>query len=1435
MTSSVQISAGHSLKHNYKGAFPSGHTQLPAVSPSEANLLARGILKHTRPLIGALCWGNRSRLVLPCTLSRLSSDSAKRQRKPASHSRGGFTVPTPHRRRMDACRCSSLQQAGGAGGSAAAPRKDIRICVDRGGTFTDIYAEVPGTPGYRVLKLLSEDPVNYKDAPTEGIRRILEEVTGQAIPRASKLPIDRIDWIRMGTTVATNALLERKGERTALCVTKGFGDLLKIGTQARPDIFDLEVKRAGTVYERIVEIEERVKILPSGTTADTATETATGAATSSAASSSAPKPLVVMGISGELVEVVQPLDLGALRPKLQELLDAGICSLAVVCMHAYTFPDHEKAVGDLAQQMGFKHVSLSSDLSPMVKIVPRGYTAVVDAYLTPKIKDYLKGFTAGFDDGLSHRVPVSFMRSDGGLTPADRFSGFKAILSGPAGGVVGYAMTTYAKDTKKPVIGFDMGGTSTDVSRYAGALEQTLETQTAGVVIQAPQLEINTVAAGGGSKLHFFAGVFKTGPDSVSAHPGPVCYRKGGVLAVTDANLLLGRVLPSYFPKIFGPKENEPLDVEGTRRAFEVLTDEINRFSRGKDGDAAKHMTVEEVAMGFIQVANEEMCRPIRQLTEMKGYDTRTHVLAAFGGAGPQHACAIARALNMKEVFVHRFCGVLSAYGMGMADVVAEAQEPCALVLGKGGAGDGLVEAEQRLDALEARVKADLMQQGFSEDLVVTERMLNLRYEGTDTAIMTKGRTTHWGADGSGSSSGGGEAAGAHGPLGYREEFERSFQREYGFLLVGRAIVIDDARVLGTGKTRILRQVPVAEATSPPVPEPEPTRCFFDGKWLTTNVYLLGKLCHGHSIPGPAIIMNGTSTVVVEPQWLASVTQYGDIHIVFDDKRPGGAAASASSGSAAAIRDDVPYTDPVDAVTLSIMSNRFMGIAEQMGRTLQRTSISTNIKERLDFSCAMFSANGALVANAPHIPVHLGAMSATIQWQIQHWGDDINQGDVFVTNHPRAGGSHLPDITVVTPVFRNGKIVFFVASRGHHADVGGITPGSMPPFSRRLGEEGAAIRAFKIVQGGVFQEEGIRQLLLTPAAPGSSGTRKISDNLSDLKAQIAANQRGISLINELIDTYGLGMVQAYMEFVQTAAENAVRAKLKEIAATQAARQATSGAARGSSPSLGGGGSGGGGGAAGAVVRLQAEDYMDDGSRIALTLTIDPADGSAHFDFRGTGREVYGNWNCPEAVTWAAIIYCLRCLVKSEIPLNQGCLAPVTITIPADSLLSPGEDAAVVGGNVLTSQRITDVVLEACGSAANSYGCMNNLTFGDASFGYYETIGGGAGAGPSWHGSSGVQCHMTNTRITDPEIFERRYPVFLRRFGLREGSGGRGAFHGGQGIHREIQFLKPVTVSILSERRVFCPRGMQGGGDGMRGENIWIRGLDGHQVNLGGED
>ncbi|KAG8200496.1 hypothetical protein JTE90_000574 [Oedothorax gibbosus] len=1231
------------------------------------------------------------------------------------------------------------------------------FAIDRGGTFTDVFALCPGGK-IKVLKLLSDDPSNYKDAPTEGIRRILSEESGNSYSAGEVLDTSELEWIRMGTTVATNSLLERKGERIALVITEGFRDVLHIGNQSRPEIFSLEIKCPENLYEEVIEVEERIVLHQDNCEIKKTCP-------------------VLIGTTGENIKVWIPLNEEKIRNDLQKVLNKGIKSLAVALMHSYLFPDHELYVGKIAKEMGFEHVSLSSEIMPMVRIVPRGHTACVDAYLTPCIKRYTDNFSSGFKDKLKD-VNVLFMQSDGGLTPMNLFHGCRAILSGPAGGVVGFSKTTSfstRSSSKLPVIGFDMGGTSTDVSRYDGQYDHVYDTTVAGVSVQAPQLDIHTVAAGGGSMLFFRSGLLVVGPESAGAHPGPVCYRKNGPLTVTDANLCLGRLQPEYFPKIFGETENLPLDKEATVAAFEKITEEINTFNQSQhDSQTKQKLSIEEVALGFIAVANESMCRPIRALTQGKGFDTSQHVLACFGGAGSQHACAIAKNLGISMIFIHKYAGILSAYGMALADVVCEVQEACAEIY----CPEHFEYFDSKIDELSQKSMEKLKEQGFQESEITLQVFLNMRYERTDCSLMCTASLNSI------------DASCRHG------DFERTFldryQREFGFYIEDRPIVIDDIRIRGIGNRNVDHNSTIEDAKDLPKPQTV-VQCYFEGGYKDTEIYLLSELLHGHEIFGPAIIIDVNCTIVVEPYCVATVYKDGSIFIKI-------------------LKAEIKQiSTKLDMIQLSIFSHRFMSIAEQMGKILQRTSVSTNIKERLDFSCALFGPDGGLVSNAPHIPVHLGAMQEAVQFQMQYLGDNINDGDVILSNHPCAGGSHLPDLTVITPVFHEGcpKPVFFVACRGHHADIGGLTPGSMPPHSTSLLQEGATFVSFKLVKDGQFQEEGVTEMLKSPAnLPGCSGTRNLSDNLSDLRAQVAANKKGITLVHEIISQYGLEVVQSYMKYIQDNAELAVRDMLKQIGKDTLQSSGTT--------------------------DLEACDQMDDGSVIQLKVSIDTDEGSAVFDFSGSGYEVYGNCNAPRAITLSAVIYCLRCMVGHDVPLNQGCLTPVKVVIPKGSILCPSDTAAVVGGNVLTSQRIVDVIFKAFKACAASQGCMNNITFGDENVGYYETVAGGAGAGPHWHGRSGVHTHMTNTRITDPEILERRYPVILEKFHLNPESGGKGKYKGGDGVIRKLVFRKDLTLSVLTERRVFSPYGLEGGGDGKRGLNVLIRN-DGRTINLGAKN
>ncbi|GKZ76276.1 hypothetical protein AnigIFM56816_005255 [Aspergillus niger] len=1228
----------------------------------------------------------------------------------------------------------------------------------RGGTFTDVWASLPGQPDI-VLKLLSVDPSNYEDAPTEGIRRVLSHYYGREIPRGSPLPKADLEFIRMGTTVATNALLERKGTRHAFLVTKGFRDLLNIGYQSRPRLFELNIVKPAVLYDEVHEIDARVTIEGFDEDVDglfKATEEIPG--------------VLVRGTSGDMVRILKPIDEDQVRKILQKLRGKGFDTLAVCLTHSHIFPDHEIRVYQLAMEEGFKHVSLSSAVAAnMIKMVPRGSSASADAYLTPEIKRYLTGFTKGFEGGNLDGVRCEFMQSDGGLVSHNHFSGLRGILSGPAGGVVGYAQTTYDEASKIPVVGFDMGGTSTDVSRYGGCHEHIFESTTAGVTIQSPQLDINTVAAGGGSILNWKNGLFAVGPESASSHPGPACYRKGGPLTVTDANLFLGRLLPDYFPKIFGENEDEALDSRTVKRLFEDLTATIN-------GDTGNSMSAEEVACGFLDVANEAMCRPIRALTEGKGYDIANHNLSVFGGAGGQHACDVARKLGISTVIIHKYSSILSAYGMALADLVQEAQEPVNEIYGDESRGRLL----DRLSQLQDKVRHQLNDQGTTDGDISYQKYLNMRYQGTETAIMVLEP-----ADGD-----------------FKEEFKRMHLREFAFLFPDeRTILVDDVRVRGVGSCGGLERSDgqklgqELQNASLSVAAPEAaeklTRVYFPGYGsCPAPVFLLDKLAPLTLIVGPAIIIDQTQTLVVAPGAEARVLSN---HVVIQIK---------DTSPARIIRD----ATSVDSIQLSVFAHRFMSIAEQMGRALQKTAVSLNIKERLDFSCALFGPDGGLVANAPHVPVHLGSMSYAVKYQHDLHNGKLVPGDVLVANHPEAGGTHLPDITVITPVFeKTGKqVAFYVASRGHHTDIGGLGGTSMPPNSTELWQEGAAIRSFKLIHKEYFDERGIIEILLRPGDyPECTGSRHVSDNISDLKAQVAANHKGMTLVQALIEEYTLPVVQLYMKAIQSNAERAVRKHLRETLLRMGSR-------------------------------LVAEDQMDNGSVIKLTIDLF-RDGSAVFDFTGTGCELLSNINAPPAITHSAIIYTLRLLIGDDIPLNQGCLAPINVILPKGTFLNPSAGPAVCAGNTQTSQRIVDVILKAFRAAAASHGCMNCIGFfgeggKDAegrklsgyAYAFGETICGGSGATSVQPGASGVHTHMTNTRITDPESLEKRYPVILREFAIRPGTGGKGMNKGGDGVVRDIECRAPLSFSVITERRSVAPYGMSGGDPGQCGANYWVR-------------
>lgn len=1267
--------------------------------------------------------------------------------------------------------------------------KIIDFYIDRGGTFTDIVFHVtdtsmsgPEAHTYGTYKLLSSDPDHYPDAPSEGIKRVLiqQGLLDPSHSHDTPIPTDNIGEIKMGTTVATNALLEHKGAKCALLVTKGFKDVLEIGNQSRPHIFKLNIVKSLMLYQEVVEVEERLRLVGEEE-ANTSTEGK-----------------IIKGPTGLTVEDIVPVNEEAVKSQLEAIFAKGIRSVAISFIHAYAFGGHEATVAKIARAIGFTQVSVSHELMPLIKYVNRTTTATVDAYLTPLIAEYISNFRKRFANNLdSIFEKVYFIQSDGGLTQADKFYGYQAVLSGPAGGVVGCGATACSDlGEDSQVIGFDMGGTSTDVCRCDGrTIDHVLEAQIAGVTLQAPQVNVVTVAAGGGSVLFWSNGMFEVGPESAGAYPGPACYGRGGPLAVTDANVILGRVDPNRFPKVFGKSGSEPLFVDEARKQFEALTERINK-------DLDKQLSVEEVAMSFLEVANETMCRAVRNVTETKGYRCAEHTLSVFGGAGGQHACAVARKLGMSKIYAHQKASYLSAVGIGMSDIVDDRLAPLRRPLS--GNGEVILALTERLQKESA---AALMPSQKAKEQVEKEgslsflRFLSLRYEGTTTSLMIR------------------EPEGDVGNATSLEEayvaaLKERYQKEFGFPgKRGASIIVDEVRVraiLKSGANACFGARP-ANVDHPQGPkgyeEPygnasveckqiDTIRTFLatTQRWETVPIYEAAPNCA--PVKGPSLVLMDGTFLVVEEGCIVYFTAAGNVIIHSNSVVP-------------------KLTKELHPLPLSLFAHRFMSIAEQMGYTLQRTATSTNIKERLDFSCAIFDGKGGLVANAPHIPVHLGAMGATIRWQRDHYGSDgWKEGEVLLSNHPSAGGSHLPDITVMTPCFINGKCAFYVASRGHHADVGGITPGSLPPFSTSLDEEGAHIKSFKLVQEGDFQEDGIIELLMAPGkrpagtgpnALQPSGCRMLADVLADLRAQVAANHRGVELMKGLVASYGLDVVEAYMGHIQDAAEVATRSALREVVKRASASDDVVSPDGESSSSY------------------RSVDVMDDGTVIDLTLTINKDEGSAVFDFTNTGPQVLGSTNCPKAVVSSAVIYSLRCLIERDIPLNEGCLKPITIITRPRSILEPSEDCAVVAGNVLTSQRVTDVILRALHAAACSQGCMNNLTMGNSKLAYYETIGGGAGATPTANGASAVQVHMTNTRMTDVEVFEERYPVMLREYSVRPHSGGGGKYTGGNGIIRSILFLTPMTLSLSCERRAVAPTGFMGGGNGKPGINLLLKG------------
>ena len=1175
-------------------------------------------------------------------------------------------------------------------------QKQWRFWIDRGGTFTDIVARTPDG-SLKTHKLLSDNPRQSLDAPVQGIREVLNLAPGDPIPSRA------IAEVRMGTTVATNTLLERKGERVALAVTRGFRHALTIGNQARPRLFDLEIRRPELLYSQVVEIEERVD--------------ARG-------------------------RVVQPLNHGRTRATLQAVHDAGIHTLAVVLLHGYRAPAHEQACGAIATDIGFRHVSLSHQVSPLIKLVERGETTVVDAYLSPLLRRYVDHLAAELGD-----VPLLFMQSNGGLTAARQFQGKDAILSGPAAGVVGAVAVTKAAGLGPPMISFDMGGTSTDVSLCHGEYSRSLEARVAGVRLQTPMLNIHTVAAGGGSVCSFAQGRYQVGPDSAGADPGPACYGRGGPLTVTDCNLILGKLQPQHCPFVFGPNRRSPLDPVAARRKLAAMAAAIAQAT-------GQPQSLVAVATGFITVAVETMAKAMKTISLERGCEVKHATLCGFGGAAGQHACLVADVLGIRRILFHPMAGVLSAYGLGHAAIRALRQQSLNCPLGN--------RLEQSvtatLDHLAQAAHQAVASQGVHPSRITVQRRLHLRYGGSDTALEVQ----------------------AANPVAMVEEFRRHHQQRYGFLMENKPLIIATAVVEAVGHAQPLAQARKNNTATQPAAPINSVVIVLNGGPHVAPVHDRTTLQAGAVLPGPALITETVATTVVEPGWQARCTDQGNLVLDrIDAKTESPVAAPA-----------------VDPVMLEVFHNRYMSIAEQMGVTLQKTASSVNIKERCDFSCAVFDTHGNLVANAPHLPVHLGSMSESVRHVVQTQGTRMKAGDVYVLNSPYLGGTHLPDITVITPVFdpQGRDVLFYVGNRGHHGDVGGISPGSMPPNSRSIAEEGVIIPVSKLVAAGHFQEQAVGAVLNSGPYPA----RNPGQNIADLRAQIAANACGVAELRQLVAEFQLDTVHAYMGHVQANAEESVRQVISSLHSG----------------------------------RFSYE--LDNGATIRVAVSVDHRQRSAVVDFTGSSPQLENNFNAPTAITRAVVLYVFRTLVKADIPLNEGCLKPVTIVVPQPSMLAPREPAAVVAGNVETSQALTDALYGALGVMAAAQGTMNNLSFGNNHHQYYETIGGGAGAGPGFDGASAVQTHMTNSRLTDPEVLESRFPVRVECFEIREGSGGAGRHRGGDGARRRLRFLEPMEVMILANRRRIPPYGCAGGSSGAPGRN-WLERMDGETVALGSCD
>lgn len=1186
--------------------------------------------------------------------------------------------------------------------------------IDRGGTFTDVVARQPNG-AVITHKLLSENPSQYRDAAIQGIKSILDTADSTSDNRDNDESLfgERIAAVKMGTTVATNALLERHGERTLFVTTKGFKDALRIGYQARPDLFALNIQLPEMLYSDVLEIDERIN--------------ATG-------------------------EILIPLDTAKAKKELSKFFTDGYRSVAIVLMHGYRHHDHEKQLAKIANEVGFTQISVSHVVSPLMKFVSRGDTTVVDAYLSPILRRYVQQVATAMPGLQSHGGRLMFMRSSGGLTDANFFQGKDAVLSGPAGGVVGMARVSEAAGFNK-VIGFDMGGTSTDVSHYNaefgdGEFERVFETEVAGVRLRAPMMLIHTVAAGGGSILHFDGARYRVGPDSAGAYPGPACYRNGGPLTITDCNVMLGKLQADLFPQVFGDDASQALDVEAVRNRFAELAARI-------EAESGDRRAPEAVAEGFLVIAVESMANAIKKISVQRGYDVSEYTLCCFGGAGGQHACLVADALAMKRILIHPYAGVLSAYGIGLSDTVVERQKPVEAIL-----DDQLIDTiNQQLDELQQQGIAELTEQGAADSEIKFRRLLHIRYHGSDTSLVIRHADKKK----------------------IVSEFEKLHRMRFGFISPEKKLVVESMaiEVIAVAKTSTITN---SNANSVADKDKLTKQCYMDGKWQDCPFYYRESLATDQLIAGPAVILDPTSTIVVEPGWNAQLTAENNLLLERCEQ-------SSSRNS----MQDRALSSKVDPVMLEIFNNLFMSIAEQMGSVLENTAASVNIKERLDFSCAIFDATGGLVANAPHMPVHLGSMSESIKTVLRERGDNIRPGDAYILNAPYNGGTHLPDVTIIKPVFASAistsesileatkepeKILFYVASRGHHADIGGKTPGSAPADSTHISEEGVVIDNFKLVENDHFREREIYELLTSGELP----VRNPQMNIADFKAQLAACEKGTQELIRMAKYYGIDTIHAYMKYVQDNAEQSVRRVLEKLNDGQFTYP------------------------------------MDDGSRISVAVRVDNKARRAVVDFSGTSKQHPGNFNAPSAVVSAAVLYVFRCLVDDNIPLNEGCLKPLQIIIPPDSMISPSYPAAVIAGNVETSQYLVDTLFGALQTVAASQGTMNNFIWGNDTHQYYETLCGGSGATSQHDGCDAVHSHMTNSRLTDPEVLEWRFPVILQSFSIRKDSGGAGRRRGGDGVIRRVQFLQAMIANIISGHRSIPPYGLDGGDSGATGNN-----------------